>query len=139
MAVINEILRLSRCRNMNDNFVKIRNYDFRINHTLIMNLIVIWKVPLKESLNASNQNSNMPFLRNDFSKTLEDLFYKEVTNRDDSYWSSNWELKIKIRTWKFQSGIEINDILKLHELETCDSVGVQLFWLRNRLYGLIDF
>ena len=71
-----------------------------------------------------------------FWKLLKTFFIKWSHQQR---WSSNGELKIKIRNWKFQAEIEIGDILKLDELETCDSVGVQPFWLRNRLYGPIDF
>ena len=40
---------------------------------------------LKRETNAFDQNSNMTFLRNEFSEIFEDIFYDDLIYRDDSY------------------------------------------------------
>ena len=45
-------------------------------------------------ISALGQDSNMPFLRNEFSKIFEELFYDGVIYNNDSYLWSNIELKI---------------------------------------------
>ena len=56
--------------------VKIRNYDFGKNDILLKNLIVIWKVLQIKIISAWDQNSNMPFLKNEFSKILRIIRFK---------------------------------------------------------------
>ena len=46
-------------------------------------------------IDASDQNSKIPFLRNEFLEIFEDLF-DDVIYRDNSYSRSNEELKIKL-------------------------------------------
>ena len=61
-------------------FVKIHNYDFYRNHiliTLTLNLIANYVDPgyvIGERISALDQNSNRPFLKNEFSKIFEDIF-----------------------------------------------------------------
>ena len=45
-------------------------------------------------MTTSDPNSNMPFLRNEFSKIFEAFFYDDLIYKDDSYQWSNEELKI---------------------------------------------
>ena len=40
-------------------------------------------------MSATDYNSNMAFLRNEFSKIFEDLFYADLIYRNDSNLSSN--------------------------------------------------
>ena len=55
-----------------------------------MTLIPIWRVSelKKETINASDQNSNIPFLRYEFSK-ISGIFYDNVINKDGLYLWSN--------------------------------------------------
>ena len=48
-------------------FTQIRNNDFRRNHMLIINLIIITKI---NTISALDQNSNMPSLRNEFLRNF---------------------------------------------------------------------
>ena len=52
-----------------------------------MNLLVTLfeKVVKIAIINASDQNSNQQFLRNDFTKIFEDLFYDNIIKRYNSY------------------------------------------------------
>ena len=54
-------------------FVSIFNNDFRRNFILIMNISFEEKLKI-EQISALDQNSYMPFMRNEFSKIFEDLF-----------------------------------------------------------------
>ena len=50
-------------------------------------------------MSASDKNSNMPFLRNGFSKIFEDIcttLFTEMTHINDG--TKNWKLKFKTST-----------------------------------------
>ena len=49
--------------------VKLRNYDFRQNHILIMNPTLFYGY-LKKEKNGLDQKATMPFLRNEFLRTF---------------------------------------------------------------------
>ena len=51
-----------------------------------------------DAISASDQNSKMPFLRNEFLNFFLD-FYNDVFLEDESYLWSNEELKLKLKTW----------------------------------------
>ena len=55
-----------------------RNNDFRRNNMLIMNLVFIRRVRKKEAISVSDQNSYMPFLRNEFSRIFLNLNYESL-------------------------------------------------------------
>ena len=79
----------------------LNNYYFLINHILIMNLILILKSQIG-TISTSDQNSSMPFLRNEFSKIFEDLFtvtlFTEITRMFDR--TKNFKLKQKTWSWR---------------------------------------
>ena len=53
-----------------------------------------------EKISASDLNSNMPFLRNEFSKISDDLFEDDEIYRDDSYlWSSEEKIRLETCDW----------------------------------------
>ena len=47
-------------------------------------------------MSTSDQNSIMPFLRNESTNIFEDLFHDDVINKADSYLWSKEEFKIKV-------------------------------------------
>ena len=51
-----------------------------------MNIIVILKQIKPEAISASDQNSNMPFLRNEFPKLFEDLFAKTLFTKINHFY-----------------------------------------------------
>ena len=66
-----------------------------------MNLILILKSQIG-TISTSDQNSSMPFLRNEFSKIFEDLFtvtlFTEITRMFDR--TKNFKLKQKTWSWR---------------------------------------
>ena len=67
-------------------------YSFKIGYSLGF---------LQTFLSGLNRNSklNMPFLRNEFSKTFEDLFYDDVICKDFSDVWSNEKFKIRAKNF----------------------------------------
>ena len=81
--------------NFRDFWVKIQNNDFCRIQISDMNLNVIYR-KLKKTMSATDLNSNMPFLRNEFSKNFEDLFNDRDIYRNNSYKRSNEKLELKV-------------------------------------------
>ena len=60
---------------------------------------ILSKVQKKETMSASDQNSKMPFLRNEFSKIFEDLFTVTLFTKMIHFYDQTKNLELKLKTW----------------------------------------
>ena len=92
----------------------IRIWNFRLRNLINSKSASFYAFCEKLSSLPSDQNSDMPFLRNEFFENVRGPFYDEVVFKDNSYLWSTEKLKIKIKELKlaFTTFCKLN---RIHE------------------------